>query len=225
MARQLAFDLPVKTALGREDYFVSPANALAVAALEDWRRWPGAMMMLVGAKGSGKTHLAHVWAADVGARFLTADDLRAEDVIDAISAQPVIIEDIDGPDLSEEALFHAYNIARSSGQPSLMTASVHPAHHPFALPDLASRLRSVPLTELSAPDDQLLQAVMLKQFADRQLAVPPSLLPYLLGRMERSFAAAQAMVATLDRAALAEGRAVTRALAARVLDKTGPSGA
>ena len=63
MTRQLAFDLPGRVALGRENFFVSPANALAVAALDGWRDWPERRMLLFGPEGAGKTHLAHVWVA------------------------------------------------------------------------------------------------------------------------------------------------------------------
>ena len=64
MIRQLAFDLPAREAFRREDFFVSPANAVALAAGEAWRGWPSGKMLLVGPQGSGKTHLARLWAAE-----------------------------------------------------------------------------------------------------------------------------------------------------------------
>ena len=99
----------------------------------------------------------------------------------------------------------------------LITARAAPATWSVALPDLASRLRAVPVVTLSAPDDALLRAVMVKLFADRQLAVDENLIAYLATRIERSFAAARAAVEQLDREALRQKRAVTRALAAELL--------
>ena len=68
MTRQLKFDLTARPALGREDFYVSPANAVALSMIDAWRDWPNRKLVLKGAHGSGKTHLAHVWAEMSGAR-------------------------------------------------------------------------------------------------------------------------------------------------------------
>ena len=106
----------------------------------------------------------------------------------------------------------------AQGGKLLLTAKTAPGRWPFALPDLASRLQATATAILIAPDDELLAAVLVKLFSDRQITVPPSLIPWLLSRMERSFSAAREIVDRLDRHALAQGRAVSRALAAEVLD-------
>ncbi len=100
----------------------------------------------------------------------------------------------------------------------MLTADAPPRDWGLALPDLLSRLQATPVARLDPPDEGLLSAVLIKLFADRQLAVAPNLIPYLVSRMPRSIGSARALVAALDAAALAEGRAVTRALAAGVLD-------
>lgn len=223
MSRQLSFDLPVRPALGREDFFVSPANAVAVATVEDWRNWPGGKLVLAGPAGSGKTHLAHVWAAAAGARVLHARDLPQLDIADLASdAARLVVEDADtiaGDTAAEQALFHLHNLTLAEGGALLLTGATPPRHWPLTLPDLASRMLGASMVKLAPPDDALLKAVLLKLFADRQLAVSPALVDYLLPRMERSHDGAGRLVAMLDRAALAEGRAVTRSLASRVLDK------
>jgi len=86
-----------------------------------------------------------------------------------------------------------------------------------ALADLRSRLLAAPTVAIAAPDDDLLSAVLVKQFADRQLRVPPAVVHYLTARMERSFAACRRVVDLLDHHALASGRAITTALAREVL--------
>ncbi|MBE0552217.1 MAG: chromosomal replication initiator DnaA, partial [Rhodobacteraceae bacterium] len=87
------------------------------------------------------------------------------------------------------------------------------------LPDLLSRMQAAGLARLDEPDDALLSAVLVKLFADRQIAVPVALIGWLVSRMERSIAAARDLVAQLDARALAEGRPVSRALAAELLDE------
>ncbi len=226
-ARQLTFDLPAKTALGREDFFVSTANNLAVAMLETWPDWPAQKLVLVGPKGSGKTHLSGIWASETGAVAIAATALAGAD-IPAFANAPVLVEDIDaiaGDLAAETTLFHLHNLLTANATALLMTSATHPVRLPFGLADLASRLQGTAITEIGPPDDALLAAMLVKLFADRQIAVAPAVVRYLVARMERSFAAAQTLVERLDNAALAEGRAITLPLVARTLDKSGSAGA
>ncbi|WP_022702984.1 DnaA ATPase domain-containing protein [Pseudorhodobacter ferrugineus] len=221
MTQQLAFDLPHRTARGREDFFVSSTNAQALAALDAWRTWPGSKMVLTGPPAAGKTHLAHVWAAASGAQVHAASTLDHADIPTLATQPAVVIEDCEtlGSDpIAQTALFHLHNMLAATGAALLMTAATAPRDWGFTLPDLASRVQAAPVTRLDPPDDALLSAVLVKLFADRQITVTPALIAYVLPRMDRSFAAARALVAALDTAALARGTGVTRALAATVLD-------
>lgn len=204
----------------RDEFFVSPANALALAAVDGWRDWPGAKMLLVGPKGSGKTHLTQIWAVQTGAPVVAGAELAAQDLPGLAAGGAVAVEDAEAvagrPD-GEAALFHLHNLLGTGGR-LLLTATTPPRDWGLILPDLMSRMQAAPITRLEAPDDALLQAVLVKLFADRQISVPANLIPYLVARMPRSIGAARALVAALDARALAEGRPVTRTLAAQVLD-------
>ncbi len=221
MGQQLTFDLPVRTALGRDDFFVSPANAVAVAAIDGWDDWPGGRLILTGPKGSGKTHLAHVWARDAVAIVLSAKDLTANHMAELVnSTTNIAVEDIEtiagNPD-SEQVLFHLYNMVLSEGGRLLMTAVSPPGTWPLTLPDLESRLQGSNLANLAPPDDALLSAVLVKLFADRQIDVSASVIDALTKRMERSFDTAAHLVADLDALSLAERRPITRNMVTRVL--------
>ena len=220
-ARQLSFDLPVRTALGRADFFVSPANADAVALIEGWQDWPSRKLLLAGSAGAGKTHLAHVWAEQAGARIVAAGQLAQAD-IPALATGPLAVEDahaIARDRAAEEALFHLHNLVLAEGHALLITAREAPALWDLGLPDLASRMAGTLMVRLGPPDDALLAAVLSKLFADRQLSPTPDTVPYLARRIERRLDAAHEVVAALDARALDKGRAITRALAAEVLDK------
>ncbi|WP_208350733.1 DnaA ATPase domain-containing protein [Pseudaestuariivita rosea] len=221
MSEQLGLNLPSKTARGREDFFVSPANALAVATLEDWKNWPNRKMILSGPRGSGKTHLAHVWAGDTGADVLAANGLADSD-IEALAQNPFLvvedIPDIAGQNSAEQALFHLHNLILANGGTLLLTGDAAPSRWPTRLPDLASRLQGTSVATLDPPDDALLAAVLLKLFADRQLSPAPTVIGYLVSNMERSFDIAGQVVALMDRIALANRRKLNRGLAADVLD-------
>ena len=219
MAEQLSFDLPGKTALGREDFFVAPSNALAVAMIEAAATWPSRKLVLVGPAGSGKTHLAHVWAAASGAQIVGARDLARADIAQ-LAAGPVGVEDVEqiaGDPEAQDALFHLHNLVLANGHALLMTGQGTPRHWAMSLPDLQSRLEGTQCATLEAPDDTLLAAVLAKLFSDRQIAPKRDVIPYLVTHMERSFEAAQRLVAGLDRAALTEGRSINRRLASQLL--------
>lgn len=223
MAQQMTFDLPAKPALGRADFFISPTNALAVEMLENWAKWPGNKLALIGPKGSGKTHLTHVWASELDATVLLATDLAGADIPN-LAEGPVAIEDIREiarNAAAQEALFHLHNLTQQTGTPLLLTADIAPNHWGLSLPDLQSRMSATSVTTLPAPDDALLSAVLVKLFSDRQIDVQPKLIAYLTLRMERSFDAAGALVTALDQAALRERRPITQKVAAQVLDNWG----
>lgn len=218
MSEQMALDLPVRTATGRAAFLVAPPNALAVAAIDGWADWPGGKLALIGPEGAGKSHLAAIWATESGAQTCPATALPDPAGLDGAH---LVIEDaagIAGTRAAEERLLHIHNVVTSTGGRLLLTARTPPARWPVDLPDLASRLRATATAEIGPPDDTLLAALLVKLFEDRQLAVSPDLIRWCVARMERSFAAAQRLVATLDARALAESRPVGRKLAAEVLD-------
>lgn len=226
MARQLSFDLPARTALGRDAFFVSSANAAAVADIDATAGWPGGKLVLTGPAGSGKTHLVHVWAAQEGARVVKAADLREQDVPE-LARGPVAVEDIpriSGDKAPQTALFHLHNLVLADRHALLMTGRPAPGRWGLTLPDLQSRVGGTHHTRLGPPDDILLAAVLAKLFADRQVTPRADVIPYLVQRMERSFEAALQIVDRLDRASLEEGRTLTRPLAARLIAEPGGAG-
>ena len=215
--RQLAFDLSLDPRFGREDFLVSPSNERAYALIERWPDWPDPVLVLVGPKGSGKSHLAAIWAASAHAWTVDAFEVSGSRVPHLVSNGALVIEDADGPDRDEAALFHLLNLARERGACVLVTAAAPPDRWSLRTPDLLSRLRLAPSVSLDPPDDALLRAVLVKLFVDRQLVVDTTVVDYVALRIERSLARAAEVVAALDREALSRGRRITRPMAAEVL--------
>ena len=224
LGRQRTFDWGIRPALGREDFVVAPCNEAAVAWLDRWPDWPGPALVIHGPAGAGKSHLAEVWRRRSGAGVVAAASL-AESADMAASgegapgggqATALVIEGLGGP-VEERALLHIYNSIAERGGHLLLTAPAPPSRWPIALPDLVSRLRLAPTAALGLPDDALLAALMLKLFADRQVAVAPEVPAYAVPRIERTCEAVARLVDRLDRAALAEGRPVTVPLVRAVL--------
>jgi chromosomal replication initiation ATPase DnaA len=217
---QLVLALGHEVSFAREDFLEGPSNAGALALIERWPDWPARSIVLVGPEGSGKSHLAEIWVRKAGGQRLAAAALEQAAVPAVLVPGAVAVEDV-AEGVDEIALFHLLNLAREQTAYVLLSAREAPVRWSIRLPDLASRLRALPVIELTAPDDALLRAVMIKLFADRQLAVDESLIAYLIARIERSFAAARSVVALLDREALRQQRPVTRALAAELMPVIG----
>ena len=215
--RQLALTLPHAESFARDDFLAGPGNAAALALVDAWPDWPNPTVMLVGDAGSGKSHLASIWAERSGARAIAARNLTVDTVPDALATGALVVEDIDPSIVDQPALFHLLNLAREQSAALLLTARTSPAGWTLQIKDLASRLRAIPVVHLKPPDDQLLRALIVKFCADRQLAIDEGVVSYLLPRIERSFAAARRAVEQLDAEALRRGRPITRALAAEVL--------
>lgn len=197
---QLTLGLGAAASFRPEDFLLSDSNRGAWAFVQGTAAWSTAQGLLYGPAASGKTHLAHLWAERAGATIHTLSP-------GALPDGPAVLEDIER--YPAETLFHWLNQARGQNQPLLLTLTANTPVGAFTLPDLASRLRALPQAKLEAPDDALLEAVLQKLFADRQLRVGAHVTRYLTARIERSFAAAQAAVAALDDASLKAKKPVT----------------
>lgn len=215
---QLPLDLPTTPRFGRDDFLPAPSNRAALAMIEQWPQWPHRALTLIGPTGSGKSHLCAIWARRAGALAAAPDAVPALEALAAAAPGAIVIDDVDRV-YDETALFHLLNFAIESGAYLLMSARRPPRADEVRLPDLLSRLRRAPVVEIGAPDDEMMRAVLEKLFRDRQLLVEQPALAYVALRLERSLGAARAIVAALDREALAQGRPVTRALAAEVMEK------
>lgn len=213
VAEQIPLDLGHRTALERQDFLVATNNQDAVAWIDLWPEWPAPTLILYGPVASGKTHLGAVWAERSSAVCVKASSIN-EDVIRDIADMKhhVIIEDGDaliGNLAGEKGLFHLYNIFKEEQRSFLLTLQEPPVRRAFALPDLASRLRAAPSVAIREPDEELLSAILVKHFNDRQLRVSAEVLNYILPRIERSFEAVRDLVEEADKRAMAEQRKIS----------------
>lgn len=222
LSRQLPLDLdwPRKHALGRADFIEGHCNGDALAAIEGWQGWKDGRLSLTGAEGSGKTHLAAIWAQRTGAQFVDIAALDADNIRDVADLGHVILEDIDrrisaaaDTRSTEVALLHLFNLMTERGGKMLFTGRVQPARWPVALPDLASRLALPPVFRVGQPDETVLSHLILKLFDDRSIALDPKVAAFVALRIERSFQAAHRTVDALDRRSVETKKPVTIRLA------------
>lgn len=212
MNRQLVLDLPLRQALGRDDFLVTNSNSAAVELIDQWPNWPTYGAIIIGPPGSGKSHLVEVWRQKSGAELLSAKTLTLESMVQSSS----LVIEVDGL-FDERNLFHVLNVAKAKSQHVLITAQTAPSQWVLKIPDLISRLNALPVVSILAPDDALLRGVLVKHFADRQISVDESMVNYILLRMPRSLEAARAIVTQIDQQALIERAEITRPFISRVM--------
>ncbi len=217
--RQLALALDHVESYARDDFLSGPGNSAALTLIESWPDWPANAVALIGPEGSGKSHLASIWAAACGARTMSGRALGESDLLACLATGALVVEEAAAAD--QRALFHLLNLAREEDSFLLLTARAAPTLWPVIIADLVSRLRALPVIALQVPDDAMLRGVIIKLAADRQLELDESVVRYLLSHIERSFAAARAAVIALDNEALRQRRPVTRALAAELFRDAG----
>jgi len=217
VARQLRLELRRPSSFRREDFIVSPTNADAVRAVDSWPAWYGGCLALVGPTGSGKSHLARAWATRVDAAVLDAEHGSTASDLAPLQGRPILIEDAH-QGVADETLFHLINMAGDEGAGLLLTAPMAPQAWSASLPDLRSRLNAVPVAELPPPDDMVLEGLLKNFFRERNITPADDLIPYLLRRIERSAVSARDIVDRLDEAAVADHRAVSRALARQIFE-------
>lgn len=211
MPVQLPLPLRLNQHYCREDFLIGPGNAQAVAFLDSWPNWPAPAAVLFGPSGAGKTHLAQVWAEMTGAAVFEADTLSDPC---AIPEGPVAVENVVLPNDACERVLFALMERRG---PLLMTAVDPPEIWRVNLPDLVSRCRALLSFALWAPDDTLLESLVEKLFAVRQLSVPKAVVTEIIRALERSPEAVRDFVAKTDREALARHRPVNVGLVRELL--------
>jgi chromosomal replication initiation ATPase DnaA len=212
---QLALDLGHDVSHAEADFIVGEGNRLAYGHVAAWPEWPGPLTLIEGPAGVGKSHLARIWAERSEAGYASPE--TAEELSRAGGTGPLVVEDVDSAGYDEAALFHLLNQSMRDRRPLLLTARQPVANWPFATDDLKSRARLAARFGMALSDDIQLSQMFVKLFQDRQVAVDPRTIGYLVARMERSPAEVVALAEMMDRMALERGVAITRAIAAEAL--------
>ncbi len=216
---QLPFDYGHTPSHHEDDFIEGEGNTLALAHVRAFPAWPHPLTLIEGPPKSGKSHLSRIFIDR--AEAVVATPQSAERLAGEGGTRPVVVEDVERSGYAEAALFHLLNQSMRDRRPVLMTTREPIANWPFETDDLKSRARLAQRFTLALSDDIQLSQMFVKLFGDRQVAVDPKVIAYMVARMERSPESAVALAETADRLALARGSAITRRIAARALAEQG----
>lgn len=215
--KQYAFSFNTRTEYSRADFMVSECNQEALNMVEMWPNWPFFAVLIYGPQGCGKTHLAHIFGEHIckhlktpfKLKIINAQDLKGKNLTKLHRENPCLAVENLSPKADNETLFHLFNLYQNEGGFILFTSPLAPARMNFPLADLKSRLKIIPSVAVTKPDDDMLSALIIKLFTDRQITITPEVLSYILSNTERSFSYVQHLVAEADAISLTYQCAVT----------------
>lgn len=204
------------------DFIVSQSNQEAHLWVMSPEKWPANLLLIYGETGSGKSHLAHIWAQQNQAQNLNFETLSSPDFIPQMQAQNYVLDGIDlmlvgGGSVYQKNVFHVLNAVREHGGRILMTARKSQNEWHIQLPDLRSRLMAIPALEILPPDDVLLEMLLYKLFSDRQIKIDSDVISYIVPRIERSAAHIVRLVELIDHESLKHKKTITVPMARGIL--------
>lgn len=206
---QLLLPFELRPVLSPRSFYRSASNEAAFLWVQRWPNWPQQSLVLYGPLGCGKTHLGHIWQQHVGASWLVPKEIQGKTAFSLL--EKTLFWVLDDAHLLEDELLllQLYNLIQEQGGGLLLLAPLPPAHWPFQLPDLRSRLQTISAAPIAQPDDALLRQILVKLFEDQQVRAPEDVIAFLLRHMERSFASAQALVEKINQKSLMMHRPLT----------------
>tara|TARA_Y100001936_G_C15933093_1_gene590487 strand:- start:206 stop:886 length:681 start_codon:yes stop_codon:yes gene_type:complete len=218
---QLTIEMPKRTALNREDFLVNVRNKVAVDFIDNFYKKSIKLGILIGPKGSGKTHLVNVLCKSlegVNWSFLSSENKNIYDIFNTNDV--IIIENINNfhSKQKEEFLFHSINLSKELNKALLLTSSLQVSKLNFKMSDLVSRLEAMNTASIEEPDDTLMEALIIKLFNDRQISVKPKTVNFLMQRIERSYLGVSEIIELIDKVSLSQKKSISIKLIKGLID-------
>jgi len=217
---QLTLEMPKRSALGREDFMVNECNHEAIQFIDTFYQGKMKSGVLIGPKGSGKSHLVNVFCKNFEKERWFISQKGDKNIYKIFQENNIIIiEDIDliSSIEEEEYLFHSINLSKELNKVLLLTSGVNLSDIIIKTPDLRSRLDSIQSVKILEPNDDLMNALILKLFHDRQILIKPNIIIYLMQRIDRSYLGISSIVDLIDKVSLSKHKSISKNLIKELL--------
>jgi len=204
MSDQLVLEFPSQQAYKKEDFYVSPSNQEAYNFINIWPKWIKRIVNIFGPSGSGKSHLSSILKTKTKCLEILANELNENIIFEFKTKEVLIIENFNEK-IPEELLFSLWNIALQDNKYFLINSIKPISSFKFKLPDLTSRVKSSLNIGIKLPSDDLISAIIAKNFSDKQIMVEEKHIDYIIKRIDRSYEKISQFILTLDRYSLKKG--------------------
>ena len=198
---QLLLDFDIKTNFNDYDYFVSDSNFFAFSLIDKWPNWEKRILNISGEKFSGKTHLANIFKSKASAFFLNESQINDE-AFKKIKLYESIVIDGFSNTIDERLIYSILNLVDQDSKYLLINTETPLGEIKFKLPDLASRSKNSLQAKIDPPDDELIFALILKNFSDRQIKLEKQIIEFIVNRIERSYSKISEFIYKVDELSL-----------------------
>ncbi len=190
-----------------DDYFVSKCNHYAFSLIEAWPKWEKNIINIYGEKYSGKSHLAEIFKKKNKAKIIKIDEINDEFFNKIRFYENIILDNFEHMS-NEKILYSIFNFIEQYNK-YLIINSIDPINSfNFTLPDLKSRLKNCIFAKIDQPDDDMIFALVLKHFSDRQIKIEKKIIEYIVKRIERSYGKILEFIYKVDQFSLVNKKSI-----------------
>ncbi len=204
---QKLLELGIHESFDENDYYVSKSNYFAKNIIDTWPKWEKKIVNLTGEKYSGKTHLSTIFKTKTGALYLTGDNINNQTLRQIKLSNNVIIENLN-ESVNEKLLYSIFNLIEQDNKYLLISSIKAVDTMKFSLPDLVSRLKNCIIAKIEQPDDDLIYAIILKSFSDRQIKLDNKIIDYIIKRIARSYSKMHDFIYKIDELSLKKKKSI-----------------
>ena len=204
---QQLIDFGISESFDENDYYVSKSNYFAKNIIDVWPNWEKKIVNLSGEKYSGKTHLSTIFKIKSNAMYLYSKKVNDHTLKQIKLSDNIIIEDLD-ESFDEKLLYSIFNLVEQDNKYLLVTSKKPVDTMEFSLPDLISRLKNCIIAKIDQPDDDLIYAIILKSFSDRQIKLDNKIIDYIIKRIARSYSKMHEFIYKIDELSLKKKKSI-----------------
>jgi len=198
---QLLLNFNYKQNFNHHDYYVSKSNYFAFNLIDKWPNWEKKIINLCGEKYSGKTHLANIFKSKSKALLINTKDIN-EELFKKIKLYESIIIDDFSNNISENMIYSIFNLVDQDSKYLLINSETPISEIKFNLPDLTSRSKNLLIAKIDDPDDDLIFAIIIKNFSDRQIKLEKKIVEFIINRIDRTYSKISEFIYKVDELSL-----------------------
>ena len=213
---QLLINFNLKKDYDEQDFYVSSSNKYAFDIINSWPKWLKRTVNLYGEQYSGKSHLSKIFETKTTCLNIESINFTNEILLKFKTKQALIVENFNF-NIPEKLLYSLINIVEQENKYLLITSLKPINKFDFKLKDLNSRINNCLFVEIGAPDDELIYALIVKNFSDRQINIDKKIIEYIIKRINRSYKDIFLFIYKVDQLSLQKGKPINLSIIKKIL--------